>query len=137
VSNNVQVLVADCHKTMVGELEGSMDDFLFPEYTRDVRQLPYRLFRKKRTDFWSSAIQSIRDHAMTLKASFLCIGAVCGAYTDVSKRYILPGLETIDRLALSSGPLSAEQVEQRSLQLQREYTEPAVRGVDELTLRVS
>jgi hypothetical protein len=37
VSNNVQVLVADCHKTMVGELEGSMDDFLFPEYTRNVR----------------------------------------------------------------------------------------------------
>jgi hypothetical protein len=138
VSNNVQVLVADCNKTMVGELEGSMDDFLFPEFTRDVRDDSYAdYFGGNRTDFWSSAIQSIRDHAMTLKASFLCIGAVCGAYKDVSERYILPGLQTIDQLALSSGSISAEHVEQRSLQLQKEYTEPAVKGVDELTQQVS
>jgi len=36
VANNVRELVTDCHKTMTGELEESLDDFIFPEYLRDV-----------------------------------------------------------------------------------------------------
>lgn len=120
---------------MRGEMEGSLDDFLFPDYVRDVRTLLVCSSGKKSLIAFIFS-QSIRNEALTLKASFLCIGKICEAYTDVSNRYILPGLETIDRLALTSTSLSMEQVEQRSLQLQREYTEPAVKGIDDITQRV-
>jgi hypothetical protein len=74
---------------------------------------------------------SIRLEAMDVKTRYVMMQKIAQTYSEVSKKYIVPGFSIVDRMAQSELSLSSDQVSERSREL-RDYSQNAtdmIRGI--------